>query len=146
MPPPRAASPPLPPKPAAPPPQLPPRPASPTRALPPLPPLPNPAVDALAAEVERLRDELGRAQAALAQEAQRSKQLSEAAAGAQFKYDLLVDMVRTLRLLYAVLAVLTWLCFRRAQYTLQMLDQDIMQAQIEGHDEPSFGGSAGITV
>lgn len=102
MPPPRSTSPPLPPKPtylaaqAAP--QLPPRPASPVRPASPtraLPPLPSPAVDALAAEVERLRDELAKSQEALARETQRSKQLSEAAAGAQFKYDLLVDMVRS---------------------------------------------------
>lgn len=102
MPPPRSASPPLPPKPtylaAQAPPQLPPRPASPVRPASPtraLPPLPSPAVDALAAEVERLRDELAKSQEALARETQRSKQLSEAAAGAQFKYDLLVDMVRS---------------------------------------------------
>lgn len=35
--------------------------------------------------------------------------------------------------------------FCRSQYTLQMLDQDIMQAKLEGHDEPSFA-RAGITV
>jgi hypothetical protein len=102
-------------------------------------------VDALAAEVERLREELARSQEALAREAARSKQLSEAAAGAQFKYDLLVDMVRILLACVARTASVCELTRRALQYTLQMLDQDIMQAKLEGHDEPSFA-RAGITV
>ena len=32
----------------------------------------------------------------------------------------------------------------RAQYTLQMLDHDILQAQVEGHEQPSY--ARGIAV
>ncbi len=103
LPPRNSSPPPLPPlqavtaAPQSPPPPLPPRPASPplqppAAAVAAPPPAAIPAE--LYAEIAQLNQELRAAKEALAAEQARSRQLQEAAAASQFKYELLVDMVR----------------------------------------------------
>jgi hypothetical protein len=81
------------------------------------------------AKVATLTEELAAVKEQLAAEQARSKQLQEASAAQQFKFDLLVDMVRIVdpRGNACTCDALTperplpW-----SQYTLQMLDQDLL--------------------
>jgi hypothetical protein len=63
-----------------------------------------PAVPAhILAQLEALSEQLRSAQQALQVEQERSRSLTEAAAAAAFKYDLLVDMVRRALELHAMI-------------------------------------------